>query len=266
MNSKLEKILLQAFEENHFSKKLIKKLRKIDISDLEPEDIAYLRCKHNLSFKLVKDEYREILCSLLKERIYNDVYSLLSNLENNFNVEDYKSVKIINFNEVFPPEIKELYEIAKKAIESSQYQNKFIDYLNSINKEYIFPYYPEFLDEVYKSVFPSIRQKLKGIDRLNRTYELLYYLTQKAYLEQEIIFEHHIAHKLINVIPHLTDENIVGFQWKLSTLDKEKEECIRASEVDYGLGKGVFPKDKFPLVPLRKDCACYLLPKVKRGY
>ena len=59
----------------------------------------------------------------------------------------------------------------------------------------------------------------------------------------------------------LDDDDIVAFQWKLSSRHPRYDICDFYANSDlYGLGKGVYPKDKFPRLPAHPHCMCHIKP------
>lgn len=57
------------------------------------------------------------------------------------------------------------------------------------------------------------------------------------------------------------DDDIVAFQWKLSSRHPRYDICDFYANADlYGLGKGVYPKDKFPRLPAHPHCMCHIKP------
>lgn len=59
------------------------------------------------------------------------------------------------------------------------------------------------------------------------------------------------------------DDDIVAFQWKLGTRHPVFDICDFYANADlYGMGKGVFPKDKVPTLPAHPHCMCRLKPIV----
>ena len=59
----------------------------------------------------------------------------------------------------------------------------------------------------------------------------------------------------------LDDDDIVAFQWKLSSRHPRYDICDFYANADlYGLGKGVYPKDKFPKLPAHPHCMCHIKP------
>ncbi len=59
------------------------------------------------------------------------------------------------------------------------------------------------------------------------------------------------------------DDDIVAFQWKLGSRHPVFDICDFYANADlYGLGKGVYPKDKVPTLPAHPHCMCRLKPIV----
>ncbi|MFZ8788007.1 hypothetical protein, partial [Thermocrinis sp.] len=74
------------------------------------------------------------------------------------------------------------------------------------------------------------------------------------------------AHAYMKATVELTkdEEEVVGYQWRLSRSHPRADICDVYANVDYGLGRGVHPKNKLPKLPAHPHCMCYLLPIVKR--
>jgi len=51
-----------------------------------------------------------------------------------------------------------------------------------------------------------------------------------------------------------------GFKWVLNPSHKIEDICDKYANVDFGLGRGVFPKGKQPLCPAHPHCMCKLEP------
>ena len=61
------------------------------------------------------------------------------------------------------------------------------------------------------------------------------------------------------------DDDVVAFKWKRSDRHLRYDICDLYAEADlYGLGKGIYPKDKAPQLPVHPNCMCYLKP-ITRG-
>ena len=57
------------------------------------------------------------------------------------------------------------------------------------------------------------------------------------------------------------DEDCVAFQWKLSAGHPFCDICDLYAHADlYGMGPGIFPKDKVPRLPAHPNCMCHLRP------
>lgn len=61
------------------------------------------------------------------------------------------------------------------------------------------------------------------------------------------------------------DPDVVGYRWKLSRSHPAPDVCDVLATVDYGLGKGVHPKDRVPRQKPHPYCMCYLIPVMRRG-
>lgn len=57
------------------------------------------------------------------------------------------------------------------------------------------------------------------------------------------------------------NERVVAHKWKLSSRHPVFDICDMYAKADmYGLGKGIFPKDKIPNLPVHPHCLCHLAP------
>lgn len=57
------------------------------------------------------------------------------------------------------------------------------------------------------------------------------------------------------------DEDCVAFKWKMSTAHPFCDICDMYAKADlYGMGPGIFPKDKVPMLPVHPNCMCHLRP------
>jgi hypothetical protein len=60
---------------------------------------------------------------------------------------------------------------------------------------------------------------------------------------------------------HLKDPDVIAFRWDLSSRHPVYDICDIHAHVDcYGLGKGIYPKDKFPIRPAHPHCMCPVTP------
>ena len=61
------------------------------------------------------------------------------------------------------------------------------------------------------------------------------------------------------------DPDVIGYQWRLSRSHPRPDICDWYASVDFGLGKGVWPKDRVPRGKAHPHCMCYLLPRVTKS-
>uniref|UniRef100_UPI0028051CE5 TNT domain-containing protein n=1 Tax=uncultured Allisonella sp. TaxID=339338 RepID=UPI0028051CE5 len=59
----------------------------------------------------------------------------------------------------------------------------------------------------------------------------------------------------------MDDPDVVAYRWVESTWHPTEDICDEYAKVDaYGLGTGIFPKDKVPVLPVHPNCMCRLRP------
>ena len=60
------------------------------------------------------------------------------------------------------------------------------------------------------------------------------------------------------------DPDIIGYRWVLSPTHPCPDICDFYAGVDFGLGRGVFPKDKVPKGKAHPQCMCMIVPRVRK--
>lgn len=56
------------------------------------------------------------------------------------------------------------------------------------------------------------------------------------------------------------DRSVIGFRWKLNALHPEPDVCDFLANVEFGLGRGVFPKGSYPRSVGHPNCLCTIIP------
>ena len=60
------------------------------------------------------------------------------------------------------------------------------------------------------------------------------------------------------------DDEVLAYKWQLGSRHPNFDVCDMYAEANlYGLGKGIFPKDKCPTLPAHPHCLCHLTPIYK---
>ncbi|WP_443868706.1 polymorphic toxin type 50 domain-containing protein [Mitsuokella multacida] len=60
---------------------------------------------------------------------------------------------------------------------------------------------------------------------------------------------------------YMDDDSVVAFQWKLVSRHPKFDICDLYAEANlYGLGKGIYPKNATPRLPVHPHCLCHLAP------
>lgn len=64
------------------------------------------------------------------------------------------------------------------------------------------------------------------------------------------------------MVKHQNDSDVVGYRWLLSSRHAELpfDICDVYANADFGLGRGVFLKDKLPKIPVHPHCMCSVVP------
>ena len=58
-----------------------------------------------------------------------------------------------------------------------------------------------------------------------------------------------------------TDDTVAAYRWEVSSAHPCTDVCDMYANADlWGLGKGIYPKDKCPTLPAHPHCLCYLSP------
>ena len=69
------------------------------------------------------------------------------------------------------------------------------------------------------------------------------------------------AHRAV-IASTVEDEDIIGYQWRLSSTHPRPDICDYYASIDMGLGKGVWTKDAVPHHKAHPHCMCLLIPRV----
>ncbi len=116
--------------------------------------------------------------------------------------------------------------------------------------------------DLYKQITQAVKEgNARLIDHtLNRWLydKQLYSLRRIAYTESANAF--HSA----QIACTKDDDNVIGYAWRISKSHAKVDICDDWAAVDYGLGRGVWPKDKVPDSKPHPFCLCYLIPKTKQ--
>jgi len=113
-----------------------------------------------------------------------------------------------------------------------------------------------------KSLISELKKALerKSNELMKRAVET--YLKKEALRKIQRITVTETANTFHKVQIRATEEDpdLVGYRWKLSKAHPKPDVCDVYASVDYGLGRGVWPKDRVPRRKPHPHCLCYLLP------
>lgn len=147
------------------------------------------------------------------------------------------------------PEMKEVWEETVKQVEK---------HINQLSRKGTYTASKTAFNKILKAVEKGNQELINKAVKWWTYDKQLYRLKVISQTEQAR------AYHLTQI--EITKDNpyIVGYQWRLSRSHPRPDICDVYANVDYGLGKGVFPKDKVPRQKAHPLCLCYLLPKAER--
>ena len=98
-------------------------------------------------------------------------------------------------------------------------------------------------DRVAKAIYVAVQEKTRYFaERIARTEKARAYADGMMY-------------------KYAVDSDCVAFKWKLSTRHPCDDVCDLYAKADlWGMGEGIFPKDKVPTLPVHPNCMCRLIP------
>ena len=150
----------------------------------------------------------------------------------------------------------------KGEISKEKWKKILKQYQNYIKKRKESPYgvknaHEQLLKNLTKAVDEA---SLQAVDDAVKWYmydKQLYNLKRITRTETANVF-----HQMV-IQSHKDNEFVKGYKWKLSHAHKIKDICDEYANVDFGLGKGVFPKDKVPQRVAHPHCTCIIEPVFK---
>lgn len=98
-------------------------------------------------------------------------------------------------------------------------------------------------DRVAKAIYVAVQEKTRYFaERIARTEKARAYADGMMY-------------------KYAADPDCVAFKWKLSGRHPCDDVCDLYAKADlWGMGEGIFPKDKVPTLPVHPNCMCRLIP------
>lgn len=127
-------------------------------------------------------------------------------------------------------------------------------YINKLSKQGTYTSAKHLVNNVKKAIELG---KEELIDRSIRYHIYQKQLTRlKTIARTEISNAYHQAQLVLTE----QDKDLIGYRWRLSKSHPKPDICDYLANVDYGLGKGVHPKEKVPRTKAHPNCMCYLEP------
>ena len=134
-------------------------------------------------------------------------------------------------------------------------------------------YIEKLTDNIQYGLKPAYKKLLKDLEKaiLERSGESINEAVKWWIYDKQLYNLKRIARTEMSNAYHLSvirsaekNPHIAGFRWKLSPTHKIRDICDDLAHKDhYGLGPGIFPRDKVPLIKCRAShpqCLCYIVP------
>ena len=134
-------------------------------------------------------------------------------------------------------------------------------------------YMGKLTDNIQYGLKPSYKKLLKDFEKaiLERSEEAIneavkWWIYDKQLYRLKVISRTEMsnAYHLSLIKSTIKDPSVIGYRWKLSRSHKIRDICDDLAHKDhYGLGPGIFPKDKVPKVKClasHPQCLCYIVP------
>lgn len=125
-------------------------------------------------------------------------------------------------------------------------------------------------DKVSRLTTPGVRAAYtelthaidKGNDeRINKALETAVQEKTRYNAERIARTENARAYADGQVNRYMNDDDVVAYKWRLAARHPRFDICDFYANADlYGLGKGVYPKDKLPPLPAHPHCMCHIQP------
>lgn len=185
----------------------------------------------------------------------NIIYELQYLIEHSYNTNFAISIK-----EKMPNWIEHLKEAFYRGakLQDKEKAKSMIDkvekYIEKLSRQGTYTSAKHLLNNIKRAIELG---KEELIDRSIR-----YHIYQKQLMRLKTIARTEIANAYHQTQIVLTEEDkdIIGYRWRLSKSHPKPDICDYLANVDYGIGKGVHPKDKVPRVKAHPNCMCYLEP------
>ena len=182
-----------------------------------------------------------------------------------YEIENYLRIHGKIDDEIKEKWLKRLEEVARASVRDLEARKKLQRLLKRLEKDL-----NKLKDELSiaerKSLIETIKKAIEeGKEELiERAIKV--FLQKQSLRRLKTITQTEMAHTFHRVQIRATEKDpyLVGYRWKLSKAHPKPDICDVYANVNYGLGKGVWPKDKVPKAKPHPHCLCYLLPVYSR--
>ena len=176
-------------------------------------------------------------------------------------VTDEEFVNLLREDAKFPKLVRELERIARQVVKGEVSREKwqavirqYERYIEERSRLGTFYSHKTLLRELTKAVENLSEEAIEDAVRWWAYNKQLYYFERIA--RTEVANTYHLA--IIKQTEE--DEFVIGYKWELSPAHERPDICDVYASVNFGLGKGVWPKKRVPRRKAHPHCTCLLIP------
>ena len=211
-----------------------------------------------------QDETRRGVTRILSDgiRMGESVNSLVYKIQ-------YEIEKGAPFSTVTTDEIaswaKELMEIARSVIKNPKMRRQWQESVMRAS-QYVEELSREGSHAASKRLLNRLNEAVNsGKDELIDSAVSWFHYDRQLYLIKRVVrTEMATAHHRGIIKATEEDPDVIGYQWRLSPTHPRPDICDFYADVDFGLGRGVYPKDKVPRGKAHPQCMCMIVPRVRK--
>jgi|GEM_PF-1128338 len=176
-------------------------------------------------------------------------------------ISDEEFVNLLRDDAKLPKLVKELERIARQVVKGEVSREKweavirqYERYIEERSRLGTFYSHKTLLRELTKAVENLSEEAIEDAVRWWAYNKQLYYFERIA--RTEVANTYHLA--IIKQTEE--DEFVIGYRWELSPAHERPDICDVYASVNFGLGKGVWPKKRVPRRKAHPHCTCLLIP------
>jgi hypothetical protein len=177
------------------------------------------------------------------------------------NVTDEEFVNLLREDKKFPKLVRELERIARQVVKGEASREKW---------QAVIKQYERYIEErsrlgtyySHKALLGNLTEAVENLseEAIEDAVRWWAYNKQLYYFERIARTEVANTYHLAIIKQTEDDEFVIGYKWELSPSHEKADICDVYASVNFGLGKGVWPKKRVPRRKAHPHCTCLLIP------